>query len=208
MGASGSEVHSSSARTAHAGPATRHRHRHTRARAGDEVAAASALVGVASRESGFRDGDLENDVRFRALLVERIRRHRPDLVMGHDPRPCSSASTTSTTGSPKRWLGAPRRRLTAAGLRTTSCGRSAHQVPLVFLSGRSSRRVGAVDETIDVKVAAVDCHKSQFAHRGGWASEAIRLRAADEAVERAWRTRRASGGCAWGVSRRGACLPG
>jgi LmbE family N-acetylglucosaminyl deacetylase len=151
---------------------------------GDEVAAASALVGVASAENlGFGDGDLENDVRFRALLVERIRRHRPDLVMGHDPTAVffgehyfnhrdhrSAGWALLDAVSP------------AAGLpHYFPAAGSAHQVPLVFLSGTLEPDVWVqVDETIDVKVAAVDCHKSQFAHRGGWASEAIRLRAADE----------------------------
>ena len=37
-----------------------------------------------------------------------------------------------------------------------------------------------VSDTIDVKVAAVECHRSQFAGSDGWAGEAVRQRAEEE----------------------------
>jgi len=56
---------SSSARTAHADQRPDTDTDTLALERGDEVAAASALVGVASAENlGFGDGDLENDVRF------------------------------------------------------------------------------------------------------------------------------------------------
>jgi hypothetical protein len=37
-----------------------------------------------------------------------------------------------------------------------------------------------VSETIDVKVAAVSCHRSQLPPDDGWADEVVRSRAAEE----------------------------
>jgi LmbE family N-acetylglucosaminyl deacetylase len=37
-----------------------------------------------------------------------------------------------------------------------------------------------VTDTIEIKAAAVECHRTQFAGQGGWAGEAVRRRAAEE----------------------------
>jgi len=162
------------------------------------------------RDLGFGDGDLENDVRFRALLVERIRRHdrsrdgaRPTAVFfgehyfnHRDHRSAGWAlldAVSPAAGLPHYFP--------AAG--------SAHQVPLVFLSGTLEPDVWVqVDETIDVKVAAVDCHKSQFAHR----EDGRRRPSACARRTRPWSGRGVRGelpaAAHGGVSRRGACLPG
>jgi LmbE family N-acetylglucosaminyl deacetylase len=52
----------------------------------DEVGAAAQTLGAASHEIlGYPDGEVENSVELRGALVERIRRHRPEIVFGHDP---------------------------------------------------------------------------------------------------------------------------
>jgi LmbE family N-acetylglucosaminyl deacetylase len=37
-----------------------------------------------------------------------------------------------------------------------------------------------ITDTIEDKVAAVSCHRSQFAGEGDWAADAVRLRAKEE----------------------------
>lgn len=52
-----------------------------------EQAAAAKVLGVSEVVAlGFEDGRLEPSERLRERLVESIRRHRPEIVLGHDPR--------------------------------------------------------------------------------------------------------------------------
>ncbi len=41
-------------------------------------------------------------------------------------------------------------------------------------------RTEPVTDTIEIKAAAVECHRTQFAGQSGWAGEAVRRRAAEE----------------------------
>ena len=56
------------------------------ARRRDEAVQAAAVLGLdAPTFLGFPDGGLENDDELRRLLVEAIRRTRPELLLVHDP---------------------------------------------------------------------------------------------------------------------------
>ncbi len=157
---------------------------HLAATRAEELGESSALIGLASVTNlGYPDGELTDSDEFRQSLVECVRRLRPDVVCGHDPsamffgQEYFNHRDHRITGFAALDAVAP---AAAMPLNFPEAG-PAHQVSTVFLSGTLEPDVWVqVDETIDVIVAAVDCHKSQFAHRGGWASEAIRLRAADE----------------------------
>ena len=71
----------------------------------------------------------------------------------------------------------------------------AHQVSTVLLSGTLEPDEWVdVTDTIACKAAAVECHRTQFAEPGGWAGEAVRLRAEEEG-------RRAGAGFAEGFRR-------
>ena len=57
-----------------------------------------------------------------------------------------------------------------------------HQVSTVLLSGTLEPDVWVdISGTIDEKIAAVECHRSQFSGlEDGWAADAVRRRAAEE----------------------------
>ena len=109
-----------------------------------------------------------------------MRRLRPDVVCGHDPtalffgqeyfnhRDHRMAGTTLLDAvSPAAALP---HYFPEAG--------PPHQVATVLLSGTLEPDVWVdVTETIDLKAAAVECHRTQFAEPGGWAGEAVRRRA-------------------------------
>jgi LmbE family N-acetylglucosaminyl deacetylase len=163
-----------------------------------ELEASSALIGLRSVTNlGYPDGELSDSDVLRGTLVEWVRRLRPDLVCGHDPsalffgqsyfnhRDHRLAGTTLLDAvSP------------AAALPHYFPGAGPpHQVSTVLLSGTLEPDVWVdVSETIDLKAAAVECHRTQFADPGGWAGDAIRRRAEEEG-------RRAGAGYAEGFRR-------
>jgi LmbE family N-acetylglucosaminyl deacetylase len=56
-----------------------------------------------------------------------------------------------------------------------------HQVTTVLLSGTLEPDEWVdVTDTVEIKAAAVECHRSQFAGQHGWAGEAVRRRAEEE----------------------------
>jgi LmbE family N-acetylglucosaminyl deacetylase len=149
-----------------------------------ELEESSALIGLASVANlGYPDGELVDSEAFRGLLVQWVRRLRPDVVCGHDPtaiffgqeyfnhrdhRIAGAALLDAVVPAAALPLYFP-----AAG--------PAHQVTTVLLSGTLDPDVWVdVTETIECKAAAVECHRTQFAEPGGWAGEAVRLRAEEE----------------------------
>ena len=163
-----------------------------------ELEASSALIGLQGVANlGYADGELSDSDELRGLLVEWVRRLRPDVVCGHDPsalffgqeyfnhRDHRMAGTTLLDAvSP------------AAALPHYFPGAGPpHQVATMLLSGTLEPDVWVdVSETIDLKAAAVECHRTQFADPGGWAGDAIRRRAQEEG-------RRAGAGYAEGFRR-------
>jgi LmbE family N-acetylglucosaminyl deacetylase len=120
---------------------------------------------------------------FRGVLVEWVRRLRPDVVCGHDP-------TAIFFG--QEYFNHRDHRITGAVLLDAVVPAAAlplyfpavgpaHQVTTVLLSGTLDPDVWVdVTDTIECKAAAVECHRTQFAEPGGWAGEAVRLRAEEE----------------------------
>jgi LmbE family N-acetylglucosaminyl deacetylase len=152
-----------------------------------ELKEAAALIGVASHDVlGGRDGDLDEGPDLRAVLVEWIRRIRPDVVCGHDP-------TAVFFG--QEYFNHRDHRVAGWALLDAISPAAAlphyfpdagppHQVKTVYLSGTLDPDVWVdVTETIALKAAAVECHRSQFQAAGdGWAGEAVRLRAEEEGL--------------------------
>jgi LmbE family N-acetylglucosaminyl deacetylase len=168
------------------------------ARRAAELEASSALIGLESVTNlGYPDGGLADSDELRGTLVEWVRRLRPEVVCGHDP-------TALFFG--QEYFNHRDHRLAGTTLLDAVSPAAAlphyfpeagppHQVATVLLSGTLEPDVWVdVTETIDLKAAAVECHRTQFAEPGGWAGEAVRRRAEQEG-------RRAGAGYAEGFRR-------
>jgi LmbE family N-acetylglucosaminyl deacetylase len=163
-----------------------------------ELEASSALIGLESVTNlGYPDGELSDSDHLRGTLVEAVRRLRPDVACGHDP---------SALFFGQSYFNHRDHRLAGTILLDAVSPAAAlphyfpdagppHQVSTVLLSGTLEPDVWVdVSETIDLKAAAVECHRTQFADPGGWAGDAIRRRAEEEG-------RRAGAGFAEGFRR-------
>jgi LmbE family N-acetylglucosaminyl deacetylase len=149
-----------------------------------EMAAAAGIIGVAAHHGlGLTDGELENTRELRGELVGWIRRVRPEVVMGHDP--------TAVFFGQHYFNHHDHRGVGWALLDALSPAAAlphyfpeqgpAHQVAVAYLSGTLEPDVWVdVTETIDAKVAAVGCHRSQLPESGDWADDVVRGRAAEE----------------------------
>jgi LmbE family N-acetylglucosaminyl deacetylase len=153
----------------------------TRAAELEESSAVIGLAGVANL--GYPDGELVDSDAFRRVLVEWVRRLRPDVVCGHDPtalffgQEYFNHRDHRIAGTALLDAVAP-----AAALPLyfpEAC--PAHQVATVLLSGTLEPDEWVdVSETIECKATAVECHRTQFAEPGGWAGDAVRRRAQEE----------------------------
>ena len=149
-----------------------------------ESADAAAVLGIAGQHAlGHGDGELVDDEPLRAELVGWIRRIRPDTVLCPDP--------TAVFFGEDYFNHRDHRVVGFAALDATAPAASlphyfpeagpAHRVGTVLLSGTLEPTVWVdVTGTIDAKVAAVACNRSQFADEGDWASRAVRLRAEED----------------------------
>lgn len=149
-----------------------------------ELQEASAVLGLTSVTIlGYPDGELVDSDAFRQVLVEWVRRLRPDVVCGHDP---------SAIFFGQAYFNHRDHRIAGAAVLDAVSPAAAlplyfpaagppHQVSTVLLSGTLEPDEWIdVSDTIDCKAAAVECHRTQFAEPGGWAGEAVRLRAQEE----------------------------
>ncbi len=148
-----------------------------------EAKAAAATLGVAGQESlGYADGELCDDPALREQLVGAVRRHRPDVVLAPDPsavffgQEYFNHRDHRVVGMAALDAVAP---AAALPLYFPEAG-PAHQVGTVLLSGTLEPDVWVdISSTIDVKGAAVGCHRSQFPDGAEWASTALYLGAED-----------------------------
>ncbi len=149
-----------------------------------EAEAAARALGVTSRHHlGYPDGELADTLDLRMQLVGWVRRLRPDTVLCPDP--------TAVFFGEDYYNHRDHRVLGFAALDAVSPAAglphyfpetgAAHQVELMLLSGTLEPTVWVdITASIDAKVAAVACHRSQFADDGSWAQEVVRTRAADD----------------------------
>jgi len=147
-----------------------------------EADAAATIMGLASHELlGYPDGEMTNSIELRAQLVERIRRIRPDVVMGPDPTAVFFGSSY-VNHHDHREMGfalldscAP---ASASPLYFPEAG-PAHQVASIYLSGTLEPDTWVeITETLEVKVAALLCHRSQLGADLDLAADVVRRRAA------------------------------
>lgn len=150
----------------------------------EEAAEAAAVLGVAGQYVlGQPDGELSDDAVLRGELVSWIRRIRPDTVLCPDP--------TAVFFGEDYFNHRDHRAIGFAALDALSPAAGlphyfpeagpAHRVATALLSGTLEPTVWVdVTGTIDAKVSAVACHRSQFADDPDWAAQAVRLRAEED----------------------------
>ena len=149
-----------------------------------EVASAAAALGIAEVEHlDIPDGEIPEQAWLTGAMVERIRRHRPDVVVGHDPTAVffGSVYVNHRDHRAAGWAlldaVAP-----ASGLPHyfPELG-EAHRVPDVLLSGTLEPDVYVdVSTAIEAKVAAVTAHVSQLRGDPEGVANTVRRRAADD----------------------------
>jgi len=149
-----------------------------------ELAEAAGVVGITSHQGlGMTDGELENTDELRAELVGWIRRLHPEVVLGHDPTAVFFAQHYFNHHDHREvgWALLDALSPAAALPHYFPEQGPAHQVSVAYLSGTLEPDVWVdVTETVDVKVAAVGCHRSQLPESGSWADDVVRGRAAEE----------------------------
>lgn len=155
----------------------------------EEATAAAKIIGAAEiRFLREPDGSVEATLELRKKLVREIRRFRPEVVITGDPtvvwagdtyinHPDHRAVALATVDAIFPAAGQPHvfEELAAEGL-------EAHKVRKVYVNNWHDGNVWiAIDDTIDVKVAALKAHTSQM---GGWDVEKnIKEWAADRAKD-------------------------
>lgn len=150
-----------------------------------EVAAAADVVGVAShRVLGSPDGELDRRADFVEELVGLVRALRPDVVLGHDPTAVFFGQEYFNHRDHRAagWALLDALSPSAALPHYFPAAGPPHQVATALLSGTLEPDVWIdISETIDQKIRAVECHRSQFSGlEEGWATDAVRRRAAEE----------------------------
>jgi LmbE family N-acetylglucosaminyl deacetylase len=155
------------------------------ARRAEEAREGARVLGLAGVELlGHPDGDLDRVADLRGQLVEVIRRLRPEVVVCPDPT-AAFFGDGYVNHVDHRALGwatldavAP---AAASPLYCPGAG-PAHQVATVLLTGTLEADLWVdVSGSLEVKVAALFCHRSQLAaDADSWLGDFVRQRAAEE----------------------------
>jgi LmbE family N-acetylglucosaminyl deacetylase len=158
----------------------------TRRRAA-EVDAAAEVLGLAGVERlGLPDGEVSNDLALRGRLVDLVRTHRPDVVICPDPTAIFFGDTY-VNHRDHREVGwavvdavAP-----AAGspLYFPETG-PPHQIAALLLSGTLEPDVWVdISDSLELKVAAVQCHESRVGGDPALVAELLRTRTAESGAQ-------------------------
>jgi len=149
----------------------------------DEMAAAGAVLGLAGREQlPIGDGDLENTPALRAEIVAAIRRVRPDVVVCPDPTAVFFGATYFNHSDHRAtgWATLDAVSPAAGNPHYFPDAGPAHPVASVLLSGTLEPNLWVdAGASLDAKVEAVLCHRSQLPEAGEWFGAVLRQRAED-----------------------------
>ncbi len=123
------------------------------------------------------DGEFENDVTLRRELVRLMRSHRPEVVVCPDPTAVFFGShhynhrDHRVVGWAALDAAAP---AAASALYFPGTG-SPHPIPMALLSGSLEANVWVdVEATLEEKLRAVACHRSQLVDANDWFASALR----------------------------------
>lgn len=152
-----------------------------------EAELSAAVLGVsASYFLGHPDGELENDSALRRELVQIIRDLRPEAIVSPDPLAVFFGEHHYNHRDHRvvGWAALDAAAPAAALPRYFVGTGAAHQVTTAYLSGSLEPSVWVdVTATIDRKIEAVSCHRSQLADAGDWIASALRDGAQDAGRE-------------------------
>jgi len=152
-----------------------------------EVDAAAGVLGLAGVERmGLPDGEVTNDLALRARLVGLIRTHRPDIVVCPDPTAIFFGDSY-VNHRDHREVGwavvdavAP---AAASPLYFPETG-PPHQVAGLLLSGTFEPDVWVdISDSLELKVAAVQCHESRVGGDPALVAELLRTRTAESGAQ-------------------------
>ncbi len=147
-----------------------------------EADAAALVMGLASHDNlGLADGEVENTLALREELVRRIRELRPDVVVSCDPTAVFFGSRY-VNHHDHRNVGfavldacAP----AASSPRYFPDAGPAHQVSTIYLSGTlEPDTIEDIGTTVDRKVDALCCHRTQVGDEAELVGDVVRRRAA------------------------------
>ena len=152
-----------------------------------EVDAAAAVLGLAGVERlSLPDGEVTNDLGLRGRLVELVRTHRPEVVICPDPTAIFFGDSY-VNHRDHREVGwavidavAP-----AAGspLYFPEAG-PPHQISALLLSGTYEPDVWVdISDSLEDKVAAVQCHESRVGGDPALVAELLRTRTAESGAQ-------------------------
>jgi LmbE family N-acetylglucosaminyl deacetylase len=150
-------------------------------RRAEEADAAATVLGLAGHDNlGCPDGEVDNTIELRAELVRRIRDLRPDVVVSCDPTAVFFGSRY-VNHHDHRGVGfavldacAP---AAASPLYFPEFG-PPHQVGTIYLSGTLEPDTWEdIATTVDRKVEALCCHRTQVGDEADLVGEVVRRRA-------------------------------
>jgi len=149
----------------------------------DEVQAACRVMGLAGVEMlGYPDGEVENTVAMREQLVRTIRALRPSAVVCPDPTAVFFGSGYVNHHDHRNvgWATLDACAPAAASPLYFPTTGAAHQVGCVYLSGTLEADVWVdIGDVLDVKIAALGCHRTQVGDGAELVGELVRRRAED-----------------------------
>lgn len=157
------------------------------ARRAEEAEAAATVLGLAGHDNlGCPDGEVENTLELRAELVGRIRSLRPDVVVSCDPTAVFFGSRY-VNHHDHRSVGfavldacAP---AAASPLYFPTSG-PPHQVGTIYLSGTLEPDTWEdIAMTVERKVEALCCHRTQVGDESDLVGEVVRRRAASAGTD-------------------------
>jgi len=153
-----------------------------RLRAG-EMAEAAKVLGLAGHESlDADDGELENTTELRGSIVGVIRRIRPEVVVCPDPTAVFFGDSYFNHHDHRAtgWATLDAVAPAAGNPHYFPDAGPVHHVGAVFLSATIDPDVWIdISETLEAKIDALFCHRSQLVETGEWFRTFLRERAED-----------------------------
>jgi len=152
-----------------------------------EVDAAAGVLGLAGVERmGLPDGEVTNDLALRARLVGLIRTHRPDIVVCPDPTAVFFGDSYVNHRDHREvgWAVVDAVAPAAASPLYFPDTGPPHQVAGLLLSGTFEPDVWVdISDSLEFKVAAVQCHESRVGGDPALVAELLRTRTAESGAQ-------------------------
>jgi LmbE family N-acetylglucosaminyl deacetylase len=129
---------------------------------------------------GYPDGEIEDTLELRGLLVELVRQIQPDVVLAPDPTAVYFGSNYINHRDHRTvgWAVLDAVSPAAANPHYFPLSGPAFQVPALYLSSTLEPDAWVdITSCIDTKAAALACHVSQIGEGGEWLRNVVRQRA-------------------------------